>query len=318
MRSRLYLALMILIVILLAVPASLIMAADPPEPTYVEELPVVDGDYSEWDLDHDFFSDLYKHFDREPPDFIMGQLYLQYDCGSNVLCALVLVDDGPYWDPPLWLDIADPAAQFMSLGTDVLVDGTDLNSGTLPNMAWVYNDQGVPIGWEACVALEEGTYNNFNVQVQVWFSGDESVFAAVVDQAVTLELICGITAVDLASFTAEVAGPAIQLDWQTASEVDHLGFNLYRAESAGGPYTRLNAALIPGQLPGSPIGGTYNFLDTTALRGVTYYYWLEDVDLYGNTGLHGPVTASLKAYVNVLPGRPRPALAPVRMVQQIN
>ena len=135
MRSRLYLALMILIVFLLAVPASLVTAADPPEPTYVEELPVVDGEYSEWDLDFDFFSDLYKHFDREPPDFIMGHLYLQYDCGSNVLCALVLVDVAPYWDPPLWLDITNPAAQFLSLGTDVLVDGTDLNSGTLPNMA---------------------------------------------------------------------------------------------------------------------------------------------------------------------------------------
>ncbi len=318
MRSRLYLALMILIVILLAVPASLVTAADPPEPTYVEELPVVDGDITEWDLDFDFFSDLYKHFDDDPPNFVVGQLYLQYDCGSNVLCALVLVDDDPTWEPPLSLDTTNPAAQFMSLGAEVLVDGTDLNSGTFPDMAWVYNGQGVVIGWEACVELEEGTYDNFNVQAQVLLQPGNSVIGAVIDQAITLELICGITAVDLASFTAEVAGPAIELKWQTVSEVDNLGFNLYRAESAGGPYTRLNAALIPGQLPGSPIGGTYNFLDTTALRGVTYYYWLEDVDLYGNTGLYGPVTASLKAYVNVLPGRPRPALAPVRVVQQIN
>ena len=42
------------------------------------------------------------------------------------------------------------------------------------------------------------------------------------------------TAVALASFDADAAGAAIVLDWETAAELDTLGFNVYRAESAAG------------------------------------------------------------------------------------
>jgi hypothetical protein len=44
-------------------------------------------------------------------------------------------------------------------------------------------------------------------------------------------------------------------------------------------------------MPGSPVGGSYQFLDETAEPGAPNYYWLEDVDLYGQTTLHGPVAA---------------------------
>jgi hypothetical protein len=102
------------------------------------------------------------------------------------------------------------------------------------------------------------------------------------------------TAVDLASFEAAGAAGNIVLNWETASEIDNLGFNLYRADSADGPRTQLNAGLIPSQNPGSPVGASYQFVDNTASSGATYYYWLETMDVYGQTNLHGPVsTASL-------------------------
>lgn len=109
----------------------------------------------------------------------------------------------------------------------------------------------------------------------------------------------GPTAVTLVSFSANGAGDAVTLDWETSSEVDNLGFNLYRAESAGGTKTLLNAELIPsGVYPGSPSGATYEFTDTGITKNTTYYYWLEDVDIHGGKTLHGPVTASVKtAYV---------------------
>jgi hypothetical protein len=317
MQPRLYRVLMILIVVLMAVPASLVAAADPPEPTYVDLAPVVDGDYAEWDLSGDFFAYMYEAARTNHP--ILSLLYLRYDCGTGILYALVLVNPDPIFNPPLTLDITNLQAQMIKLEPNKLVDGTALYNppdGTPPDMAWIWNEDGTAVvGWEAAVYLGEGTYTNFNVHAQTWYNGISST-SAVENRAITLVLDCDPTAVDLASFTAEAAGPAIQLNWQTTTEVDNLGFNLYRAESAGGTRTPLNAALIPGQLPGSPVGGIYSFLDTTALRGVTYYYWLEDVDLGGATGLHGPVSAALKAYVKVLPGRPRPTLAPVRVVQQ--
>jgi glycosidase len=108
------------------------------------------------------------------------------------------------------------------------------------------------------------------------------------------------TAIDLVSFTASPRQAAIVLRWETATEIDNLGFNLYRAEALEGERTRLNASFIPSQAPGSPAGAVYTWRDRNAQPGVTYYYWLEDVDLHGATSLHGPVPAKIKLH-------PRPA-----------
>ena len=97
------------------------------------------------------------------------------------------------------------------------------------------------------------------------------------------------TAVELAWFNGWARPGYIQLGWETISELDNLGFNLYRAEQPGGPRTQINPSLIPSQVPGSPYGAVYNYQDTTVQPGITYYYWLEDVDIYGGTHLHGPV-----------------------------
>jgi len=119
-------------------------------------------------------------------------------------------------------------------------------------------------------------------------------------------------AVELASFTAAPQGSTILLEWETATELDNLGFNLYRAGSASSPREQLNAALIPAQSPGSAAGAAYTFADETAAPGVTYHYWLEDVDVHGATTLHGPVSGQVNPLRRLLPTRPRLApLAPV-------
>lgn len=103
----------------------------------------------------------------------------------------------------------------------------------------------------------------------------------------------GPTSVLLLSFEALPQGAAILVTWETAHEVDNLGFNLYRAESPVGPMAQLNETLILPQVPpGSPFGATYEWLDESALvPGQLYYYWLEDVNIYWQTRFHGPVYA---------------------------
>ncbi len=102
------------------------------------------------------------------------------------------------------------------------------------------------------------------------------------------------TAVTLAAFDVTPQEDAILVTWETASELDNVGFNLYRSEKAEGPYTRLNATLIPPQYPGSVLGGLYEWLDTGVQPGVTYFYKLEDLDVKGVSTFHGPIsTASL-------------------------
>ena len=99
------------------------------------------------------------------------------------------------------------------------------------------------------------------------------------------------TAVGLASFSATAMDAAVRLDWETGSELDNLGFYLYRGAFADGPWRKLNASLIPG-LGSSPEGRSYRHVDAELSNGTTYFYRLEDVDRRGRITSHGPVAAT--------------------------
>jgi len=100
-------------------------------------------------------------------------------------------------------------------------------------------------------------------------------------------------AVDLASFTAAAAPEGVTLAWQTVSEMDNAGFNVYRSESDAGPWVKLTETLIPAKAPGSAEGQAYTWTDASAEAGLTYFYQLEDVALSGVTTLHAPVSVAL-------------------------
>jgi hypothetical protein len=99
------------------------------------------------------------------------------------------------------------------------------------------------------------------------------------------------TQVTLASFSARGHDGAVELQWETASELDNLGFHLYRANTVEGPYQRLTASPIPG-LGSSPAGARYRYVDSAVSNGTTYLYELEDIETTGRTERHGPVSAT--------------------------
>lgn len=98
-------------------------------------------------------------------------------------------------------------------------------------------------------------------------------------------------AATLADFSAVQEGDHIALAWETATELDNRGFNLYRGTSPDSWDRQLNAALIPSQAQGSAGGFVYTWPDADALvAGQTYYYWVQTVDVNGATTAHGPVS----------------------------
>jgi YVTN family beta-propeller protein len=99
------------------------------------------------------------------------------------------------------------------------------------------------------------------------------------------------TEVELVSFEATGLDGAVELAWETASEINNLGFHLYRATSQDGPYERITGSSIPG-LGSSPVGARYRYLDRTVANGVAYFYLLEDYEVGGKTERHGPVSAT--------------------------
>jgi hypothetical protein len=98
------------------------------------------------------------------------------------------------------------------------------------------------------------------------------------------------TAVTLQGLSASGADAAVDLAWTTSSELDNLGFNLYRSLSPDGPFERITPALIPG-LGSSASGQSYAYRDAGLENGVAYFYELEDVDTTGGLERHGPVSA---------------------------
>ena len=103
--------------------------------------------------------------------------------------------------------------------------------------------------------------------------------------------ILATTAVELVSFSARGLEGSVELSWETASELNNLGFHLYRSTSEDGSYERITATAIPG-LGSSPVGTSYSYKDSGLTNGVTYYYKLEDIETTGKTELHGPVSAT--------------------------
>ena len=70
------------------------------------------------------------------------------------------------------------------------------------------------------------------------------------------------------------------ITWETASEVNTAGFNVYRGPTEEGPWTQINESLIPPS--DDPLqGGQYGFTDEEAVPGEVYFYLLEEVELSG-------------------------------------
>lgn len=104
------------------------------------------------------------------------------------------------------------------------------------------------------------------------------------------------TTVTLSNFAAQPGAWQITLASETATEIDNLGFNLYRSDQFDAPYTQLNETLIPSRAPGSPTGANYEWVDHGVTAGTTYFYQLEAVDLRGGPVRFGPISASRQSH----------------------
>ena len=129
-------------------------------------------------------------------------------------------------------------------------------------------------------------------QVVVWVgsrgssaTGDVAVFstsfgATVKSNAFTYEES---TRVVLYDFWLRAEGGVVQVGWQTASEEDTVGFDLYRWQDAA--WVKVNEALIPAQ---GELGASYEVADVAANASDTFRYKLVEIETGGDVQEYGP------------------------------
>lgn len=107
--------------------------------------------------------------------------------------------------------------------------------------------------------------------------------------------------VELTSFTANVTSDlAVSLEWVTESEINNLGFEVFRSTEEEGNYTLLSNYQSNPDLKGhgnSSTKNTYNYIDDSAMPNNTYWYKLSDVDINGVVTYHEPTAILVESGV---------------------
>ncbi|OIQ19905.1 MAG: hypothetical protein BM556_05305 [Bacteriovorax sp. MedPE-SWde] len=117
----------------------------------------------------------------------------------------------------------------------------------------------------------------------------------------TVNMASAASAVALRSLEAIPYNAAIDIRWETNSESNHLGFNIYRADESGDEYQQINSTIIRNFNNAGQARGTYRFIDSDVDNDNTYFYYIEDIEIAGKRTLHGPVHATPDATLGAPP-----------------
>ena len=149
---------------------------------------------------------------------------------------------------------------------------------------WTFNVINTGANW---IAYKQG--DTWTASAMTNGSGSITVIAA---KNTEIELLTGsgndpTLPVTLSHFSATLtAQNYVQLTWISQTETNLLGYNVYRNSSPDlGSATKISE-LIEGTNTSS--AQTYVYYDMELDQDGTYYYWLQNVDMDGSTGFHGP------------------------------
>jgi hypothetical protein len=117
--------------------------------------------------------------------------------------------------------------------------------------------------------------------------------------------------VEMSMFTAVAKDRGVVVKWRTESELNNLGFDVYRSENPDGKFAKVNPAYIKGAGTDS-IPHDYQLVDESAVVGKTYYYYIESISFSGERErshiIKVIIDASGKARVTGLMQPAKPAL----------
>jgi hypothetical protein len=179
-----------------------------------------------------------------------------------------------------------------NLTSDASATAHSPGGGDKPNISLpAVNFESTLVGFEDLHIKSGSAAENAGADLSSIFNFDIDGGARAVLWDIGADDIVATTSVELIGFAAAGLHRSVRIEWETASELNNLGFHVYRGTSARGPYERVTGQVIPG-LGSSPVGARYRHTDSGLVNGTTYFYRLEDIETTGKTKMHGPVSAT--------------------------
>ena len=96
------------------------------------------------------------------------------------------------------------------------------------------------------------------------------------------------TIIGVSGFSARPSRNGVVVQWQTESEVDTAGFNLYRKAVKEAEFEKITPSIIPGR-GNDTEGSIYTYTDVPSHRFRNWEYMLEEIETTGKTKMYGPV-----------------------------
>ncbi len=173
----------------------------------------------------------------------------------------------------------------------------DANEETNPNLNGDSNDNGFPDNTgnysnmivSGIVTLTPGVVVGKTNNVVINSNGTTT------DPTVDFGIRLSPTMVKLDKFEAYFDGSDVTVEWSTGDESGNLGFNVYR--ETNGQKELLTNAPIAGSALKTTVdlvvkGNNYRWVDNQSKLGGVYY--IEDIDMNGDSTMHGPVRPNMK------------------------
>ena len=102
---------------------------------------------------------------------------------------------------------------------------------------------------------------------------------------------------ELSAFFVTFSGEIPLIIWETQSETNNIGWNIYRGETESALQNNQVLPITSNMIEGAgttSLPSEYSFYDSHNLStGNTYFYWIESVSSSGSTEIHGPALLSV-------------------------
>lgn len=204
--------------------------------------------------------------------------------------------------------------QFRNLSTSYAsVKAIQFNTSTLPatpvdNIGWNWGpNNAYPANTDGYKVASSTGCGGATISITGWF-GDWyentttfDVSTKVSNTSCNITLGASASPVSMMTLSAKPYDGKVAIEWETGSEWDHRGFNVYRSLDITTGYVQINANLVRNVISSTSSRGKYRFIDTQVSNGTLYYYMVEDIATNGDKEKHGPVNARPMAGLGVPP-----------------